>query len=723
MTDIQLKTGELWEIEGERHYLEQVMGGGFLLLRSERTSAPYQVTVADGGAVSPTMAWLKAQIAFGLARRIDAVGGSKARQLAERREDSFEVIHARDPRAFVRQAVLTGLDRMRQFSRSDQGLRRAVASIWNAKPLQLGQHQQPAPSTVRRWLKDRGAPGLRKLQAMTNMSSRVPRSLRLAPSIHRQMHRCAMTYWAERGTSIGDAYARLCVRLARINRWLARHERPTVVIPSKEAFRLHVRLTECWETVAAKYGLKEADKRFKACGKGLVSNRPLLLGAMDHTILDCFVAINAKGWRLLGRPTLTVLIDVHSRCIVGWVLSFEPPSLFAVMECIKRGNRPKLHLRDRYPDNPELEDIFGKFDEIVVDNGWEFSGTSFEAAMIDIGTTVRWAPTRSPTYKAIVERFFGTLNSMLNRKLPGATFPIAQLRAWELDPRKDAVLTLEQLEKLIWATISTYHLQRHRTLGDTPVRVWSEGVRECGIQVISDERQLDKMAGAHQSRTLSRSGVSIFNLQYHEPAITGPLLEKLAATEPVRCRAEGSARAKVTVKYNPANLGEIHVWDARGGVYVTLPCVDADYASGLSLWRHQRISEWKREGGRESATKEAEATMALKDAFDEAWPVSQLGQRKRAAARLLSSPHIEQLAGREIRIAHAEPRHDGMAPVIPTTPLAPERTDGHAKPVRPARGGRIVKSKLSSAKATKAATAPDQWTAECADNADWETFQ
>lgn len=31
MTDIRLKTGELWEIEGERHYLEQVMGGGFLL--------------------------------------------------------------------------------------------------------------------------------------------------------------------------------------------------------------------------------------------------------------------------------------------------------------------------------------------------------------------------------------------------------------------------------------------------------------------------------------------------------------------------------------------------------------------------------------------------------------------------------------------------------------------------------------------------------------------
>jgi putative transposase len=688
MIGIQLKTGELWEIDGERHYLEQVMGGGFLLLRSERTAMPYQVPVGDGGVVSPTMAWLKAQIAFGSARRIDAVGGSKARQLAGRREDDFEAIQARDPRAFIRQAVLTSLDRMRQFSRSDQGLRRALAAIWNAKPLQLGRHKQPAPSTIRRWLKDRGAPGLRKLHSMTSMSSRVPRSLRLPPSIHRQMHRCAMAYWAERGTSIGDAYARLCVRLAKINKWRARHGQTPVATPAKETFRTHVRRTECWETVAAKYGPKEADRRFKACGKGLAAKRPLLLGAMDHTILDCFVVINCKGWRLLGRPTLTVLIDVHSRCIVGWVLSFEPPSLYAVMECIKRANRPKLHLRDRYPDDPELEDIYGKFDEIVVDNGWEFSGTSFEAAMTDIGTTVRWAPTRSPTHKAVVERFFGTLNSMLNRKLPGGTFPIAQLRKWDLDPRKDAVLNLQQLDKLIWATISTYHLQRHRTLGDTPLRAWGDGVRECGIPVISDERQLDKMAGAHQSRTLSRSGVSLFNLQYHEPAITGPLLERLASREPVRGRPEGSAKAKVTVKYNPANLGEIHVWDPLARLYVTLPCVSRDYAEGLSLWRHQRICEWNREGGKATALKDAEATMALKEAFDEAWPASQLAQRKRTTARLLSSTHIEQLAGKNVRLAHAEPRHDGMAPVVPTNALAPERSDDSVKPVRPARGGK-----------------------------------
>lgn len=62
--------------------------------------------------------------------------------------------------------------------------------------------------------------------------------------------------------------------------------------------------------------------------------------------------------------------------------------------------------------------------------------------------------------------------------------------------------------------------------------------------------------------------------------------------------------------------------------------------------------------------------------------------QKRGQARLRTSPKIEQLGGGGLRIVHAEPRHDGMAPVIPTIALANERLDDGAKPVRPPRGGK-----------------------------------
>jgi len=716
----KLKIGELWEINGEPHYLEQVMGGGFLLFRAERTGSPYQIEQQDGSLVSPTIDWLKRELSVAGIRRLAGFQGPAVRQRALAREDDVEAIRHRDPKAAFRQLVVRSLDRL-HFSLSDQGIRYALARLWAAKPLQFAGKKAPSPSSVRRWLRCRGAVGERPLRAMASMAGLTPRTGKFPASVQRRMHRVALMYWSSKSGDIADAYADLCVQLNKANAWSASRKLGELPVPSRETFRLCVRRLECWETVATRFGKKEADTRYKACKAGLTSTRPLLLGAMDHTPIDVHVVIDINGLRLLGKPTLTVLIDVYSRCILGWVLSFEPPSLYSVMECIKRANRPKIHLLEQFPDTPELADIYGKFDEIVVDNGWEFTGTSFEYAMVDVGTTIRWAPTYSPQHKAVVERFFWTLKTRLVTKLPGATYPIALLRQWGIDPSKDAVLTLDQVERLIWAAISRYHRGLHRTLDDSPLNVWNRGVREHGIQFIGDDRQLDKMAGAHEKRTLSRSGLSLFNIQYHDPAITGPLLEKLASHEPMRCRAEGSARAKVTVKYNPANLGEVHIWDPTSGLFVTMPSVDPDYTDGLTLWQHRQIAEWTKENAKGDANRRALDRVEMRREIEAASPEA-LRAKKRAYARLLSSPKIEAIAGDRLRIAYAPPRHDGMAPPVPMTPLAFERTDDGATPSRPPRGG---KKKRPHRKTGSPQTAPETGEFPRFDQAGdgWEEFQ
>lgn len=682
MIDIRVEIGEFWEIAGERYCLEQVMGGGFLLLRSVRTGAPYQVA-GDGGAVSPTMSWLKAMLAAGELRRISLGQKTTPQAGIGEEECDFEAVRVKDPQALLRQMVLSSLDRLPSFSRSDNGIRSALNSIWAAKPARFAPYKKPGASTVRTWLRDRGVVGQRNLAKMQTRTGKGARKKILSPAIHRRIHHYSMAYWADVSLSMSDAYAALVVRLVRINRRQALTGGQGVPVPSFETLRLNIRRMECWETYAARHGKKAANERFKACGRGLAADRALRLGAMDHTVLDCMVVVQARGWRVLGRPTLTVLVDIHSRCIPGWVLSFEPPSLFSVMECIKRANRPKVDVLESRPDYPELADIFGKFDEVVVDNGKEFAGTSFEAAMTDIGSTVRWAPVRSPTHKAVVERLFGTLNTRIHRKLPGGIFPPAQLREWGLDPSKKAVLTLAQVEALISRGISDYHLSYHRELGRAPVTVWTESVRQVGIQVIGDESQLDKMAGAHETRSLSRSGIEIFDLQYHDPSIVGPLLERLASREGVRGRSKGSARASVTVKYNPADIGEIHIWDPTAREFVTLPCVEEEYASGLSLWLHRRLSEWRTEERKAGIIGDAERRVALREEFEAMLPERKRKAGKRAVARLLSSPKLTQLAGGTVRIAMAPPRHDGMAPVVSTNALAPSRTDELEKPVRP----------------------------------------
>lgn len=723
MIDLQLTVGERWKIAEEDYVLDGILGDGFLHFRSVRTAGPYQIVLEDGSLVSPSMSWLKAQLAAGSVRRVERADTSLARRLASQQEFDVEAIQAKDGRARVRQVVLSALDRLPEYSRSDRGLRHALAMIWAAKPVQLSGHHMPSPSTVRVWLKDRGGPGDRKLKAMVSMSGRVPRRPRLAASVRRRLQAHAVMYWADPRISIGDTYRLLRARFYRINDWLMCRGMAAVQAPSAETLRRAIRDIECWETVAAKFGSKEANKRFKPCGVGLRAYRPLLLGAMDHTVLDCHIVVEEEGSRLLGRPTLTILIDVHSRCVVGWLLSFEPPSLFSVMECIKLANRPKLDLPRSLSDYPELSDIFGRFDEIVVDNGWEFAGVSFESAMADVGTTIRWAPIASPTYKAVVERFFGTLNTTLNQKLPGGTYSPAILRDWGLDPRRDAVLTLSQAERLICNAIATYHLEQHRGLGDAPARVWLRGVRQHGIPVIGDDRQLSKMLGVHAERTLSRSGISLFDLQYQDPGIVGPLLEKLASKQPARDKRKGSATARVKIKYNPADISEVYVWDAIDRLYVTLPCVSDVNLNGVSLWLHQKRAEWRAVDGREAARGEVERRVQLGHEIRSAAPPQTARQRK-IALRLSSSEKVARLAGAGLRIEVAAPRHDGMAPVVAQRALAPDRADDAAKPVRPARGGKR-QAKPSSRSPSDGDLHPvsGQLPSFEPDDSDWEEFR
>ncbi|QYF87279.1 Mu transposase C-terminal domain-containing protein [Brevundimonas sp. PAMC22021] len=716
MSLMRLGIGDVWEIDGERHYLDRILEGGFLVLRAFETGQPYQRLLDTGEVTSPTRQWLEDEFAAGTAKKIDVVPASKA-QFA--READVELIIETDPRAIVRQIVLKSLDRMGDFSRSDDSLLRALAIIWESKPRQLLHHRPPSPSTVRRWLRQRGAANNRPLRAMVSASGRVSRRNRLPASVRRRMHEAAAAYWSNLRLSVGDAYDDLVDRLRRINGEIENRAGVSVPVPSRETFRKHLRSLECFETVAARYGVKEANKRFKATGKGLTAHRPLLLATIDHTPADVHIVMEADEWRYVGRPFLTLIVDVHSRCILGWVLSFEPPSLYSVIECIRRANRPKPRMRDLFPDCPELADIYGKCDEVVVDNGLEFIGPSFESGMTDLGVSIRWAPIKSPTYKALVERFFLTLNLMLHNKLPGGTFPLQKLREWDLDPQKFAVLTLEQAEGLLDLAIGTYHQSLHRSLKDTPVRTWLRGVNaDTGINILGDDSQLDKLLGAREERLVTRSGVELFNLRYHDPAITGPLLEDLARREAVRGRREGSASAKVAVKYNPANLGKIHVWNGPRGVYVTLPCTDREYAEGLSKWQHDRLQEWQRESNARTEDDRRALRLRLRSAIGALEDPKILRRQKRAQARLLASPKIEALGGGGLRIAHAEPRPDGMAPVIPTVALAAERTDDSAKPVRPQRGGR---RKIPRPPTIPTPNEQPEWNvADLADQSEWK---
>lgn len=685
---IQFKPQETWRYQGGELQFERYLGDDLLHFVDQRTLTPLLIEQEDGVRLPPTATWALEAYARGDLVRIPSLKESMARQLAQKRDYEADEIRKKDKFAVLRRFVVQALDKVQLGSISGRGLAKHLSKIWASAPQEvLALNVRPHLRTVRRWLSERGSPGERPFKQMMSQSGRVRRRQRLPPLIHESMNEFALLYWSDRSINLSDAFARFATKLADENSEREATGLEPLSTPSRETFRKLVRSLECFETYRARYGKQLAKVRFEGCGTGLKANRFLELGCMDHKYLDNVVVVDLDQLMPMGRPYLTAIIDVYSRCIVGFVVSFEPPSLYSATECIKRANSPKLHLVEQGARYAKLAHIYGRFDEIVVDNGWELVGTSFEDASADAGISVRWAPVRSPTYKAVIERFFRTIDDRLLHKLPGSTLNPQALRDLEIDPDTDAVLTLQELEELIWEVINLYHLDIHSEINACPAQLWGRDAQAHGIPVIADVRQFEKMAGAMEpGRRLSRSGIEFLGLKFHDRDVTTNLLNDLAGSAPQRGQGLGARTYTVKVKYNPANLGEIHVWNDRRKRYETLPCTEPEYAQGLSKKQHELL--------REFAAKRNEAFSSSEDRLRRRAELSQRIEglvpgkgvkNRRTIARLAQSPMVQELHPHGVVLALASPGDQGFAPVIEHDTLAPYRTDGGTPSSRPAR--------------------------------------
>ncbi len=82
---------------------------------------------------------------------------------------------------------------------------------------------------------------------------------------------------------------------------------------------------------------------------------------IDHTLLDIELISERSGINL-GRPWLTILFDDYSRRVLGFYLTFDPPSYRSVMAVI----RDMVRRHERFPE------------ALLVDGGKEFESVYFE---------------------------------------------------------------------------------------------------------------------------------------------------------------------------------------------------------------------------------------------------------------------------------------------------------------------------------------------------------
>jgi putative transposase len=320
---IRLNAGEQWEFRGQRLIFQTELGDNFIHFIREQNGGPFQVEGLGGMLSWPDATWFLQHFQSGDLRRISHRDSLVGRRKQPALDDDHAALSEMDGKARLRAFVLRGLDAMGDIPRSERAITLALMRLWSEQPEKAAElGDRPSTRSVRRWLNSRGTPGERLLKDMVARNGRLDRQKRLPQITRTMMQRWAAWYWTRTGWSIADGYARFVKLLEYINlRRLRGQTLPLLHRPSLETFRREVRRLECFETYQQKHGAKKARARFKACGAGLSAGRFLRMGCMDHTVLDGIAVIDSNWMLPVGRPTLTVLIDVRTRCVVGFLLS------------------------------------------------------------------------------------------------------------------------------------------------------------------------------------------------------------------------------------------------------------------------------------------------------------------------------------------------------------------------------------------------------------------
>jgi hypothetical protein len=83
--------------------------------------------------------------------------------------------------------------------------------------------------------------------------------------------------------------------------------------------------------------------------------KPCSCSIIDETRLDLWVVLGTEPNLVLSRPTVTIEIDVAIRMILGYLVSFEPPSQTIELmseQAFQRGN-PEARRRDAWTADDE----------------------------------------------------------------------------------------------------------------------------------------------------------------------------------------------------------------------------------------------------------------------------------------------------------------------------------------------------------------------------------
>lgn len=353
--------------------------------------------------------------------------------------------------------------------------------------------------------------------------------------------------------------------------------------PSDKAVRARVSSINLKKRVKKREGQKAADDLFRPVRTTYDEAKFALdIVQIDHTLADVIV-VDEVYRQPLGRPWLTIAIDIASRMVAGLYVTLEKPSTVSVAMVLRNIVLPKEKwLLDMGIEAPWP--VSGLPNHIHLDNAKEFRSHALNRGCREYGIDIQYRPVRRPHYGGHIERLIGTMMGAVHL-LPGTTFSNI-FEKGDYDSEKQAVMTLTEFET--WLTIQVvgvYHAEIHRGLSIPPNTAWDDamGRRDSPIRMPKDSEQFLYDFLPSENRMVRRDGIRLFNIHYWDNVLS---------------IWAGQTKHAMPIKYDPRNLSQIYLQDPDG---IHWPIRYRNLRRPeITLWEHRQAVKALRERGRRS---------------------------------------------------------------------------------------------------------------------------
>lgn len=303
-------------------------------------------------------------------------------------------------------------------------------------------------------------------------------------------------------------------------------------------------------------------------------------------------------------------------------------------------------------DNPKNYLAYGPCAVYIPDNAKSLFGPSVAPSLTEVGLEIALPPTEMPTGKAGIERFFGTLKSMLRQEV----LPVVDMvRADELnyDVGEHAII-MSQLEDLVAQAVVIHNNAPTGEKGKrTPNQHLEEDRKQNARSLHVDVERVERAIGVTDQAILDRNGVMYDGLRYRDKDSVGEMLKNMKHLRPDRVTKRKNGQIAIVVKIlrNPGDLSSFQVYDDGAKKWVRLKNTELEYTNKLSSAEHQLFQ--RRAKQRNETIKNAQQRLSsvakTRAEMDEMVPDLSFQQRKQFSA-LCKSKEVQARSQRNFTV-------------------------------------------------------------------------